>query len=220
MLNSLRSSTCQTAEMDTGVIVVGSGQVGTAPDVLRMTLSVGHDAADVAAAVAKVAERTDAVIAALRAQGVEAAAIATSSVNVHPQYKEMMSPAGFHASHSLTVTTEDLTGFGRLLNAAVDAAGNSLGLDFLQFDVEDKEPLLTQARELAFRQARAKAEELAALAGYALGSVTSISETHGHFPIRGGESRMLSLQAADSPLNITPGEQIFEVSLEVHFSWA
>ncbi len=183
-----------------------------------MTLSVGHDAADVAAAVAQVAQRTDAVIAALRAQGVEASAIATSSVNVHPQYKEMMSPAGFHASHSLTVTTKDLTGFGRLLNAAVDAAGNSLGLDFLQFDVENKEPLLTQARELAFRQAREKAAELAALAGYSLGSVSSISETHAHFPIR--ESVALSASSADSRLNITPGEQTVEVSLQVHFSWA
>ncbi len=183
-----------------------------------MTLSVGHDAADVAAAVAQVAQRTDAVIAALRAQGVQASAIATSSVNVHPQYKEMMSPAGFHASHSLTVTTKDLTGFGRLLNAAVDAAGNSLGLDFLQFDVENKEPLLTQARELAFRQAREKAAELAALAGYSLGSVSSISETHAHFPIR--ESVALSASSADSRLNITPGEQTVEVSLQVHFSWA
>src|SRR6266545_4449985 len=190
--------------MDTGVTVVGSGQVGTAPDVLRMTLSVGHDAADVAAAVAQVAQRTDAVIAALRAQGVEASAIATSSVNVHPQYKEMMSPAGFHASHSLTVTTKDLTGFGRLLNAAVDAAGNSLGLDFLQFDVENKEPLLTQAREPAFRQAREKPAELAALAGYSLGSVSSISETHAHFPIR--ESVALSASSADSRLNIIFGE--------------
>jgi uncharacterized protein YggE len=183
-----------------------------------MTLSVGHDAADVAAAVAEVAERTDAVIAALRAQGVEASAIATSSVNVHPQYKEMMEPRGFHASHSLTVTTKDLTGFGRLLNAAVDAAGNSLGLDFLQFDVEDKEPLLTRARELAFGQAREKAEELAALSGYSLGSVSSISETHGHFPFQ--EQAAVPLGAAGSPLNITPGEQTLGVSLQVHFSWA
>ena len=182
-----------------------------------MSLSVGYDAADVAAAIAQVAQRTDVVIAALREQGVEASAIATSAVNVHPQYKEMMSPAGFHAAHSLMVTTKDLTGFGRLLNAAVDAAGNSLGVEFLQFDVENKEPLLTQARELAFRQAREKAEELAALAGYSLGSVSWISETHGHFPVH---EVALSASRASSPLNITPGEQSVEVSLEVHFSWA
>ncbi|WP_460660227.1 SIMPL domain-containing protein [Kribbella swartbergensis] len=206
--------------METGVSVVGSGQVSAPPDVLRISLSVGHDAADVAAAVGRVAERTEAVIAALRQQGVEASDIATSSVNVHPQYKEMATPSGFHAAHSLTVTTKDLTGFGRLLNAAVDAAGNSLGVDYLQFDVEDKAPLLTRARELAFQQARAKAEELAALAGYSLGSVTSISESYSHAPIRGQMIELQSAKAFDAPLNITPGDQTVELSLEVHFSWA
>ncbi|MGW1342632.1 SIMPL domain-containing protein [Kribbella sp. NPDC002412] len=206
--------------MDTGVSVVGSGQVSAAPDVLRMTLSVGHDAADVATAVSQVAQRTDAVIAALRQQGVEAADIATSSVQVHPQYKEMAAPSGFHASHSLTITTTDLTGFGRLLNAAVDAAGNSLGLDYLQFDVQEKGPLLTRARELAFRQAREKAEELAGLAGYSLGSVTMISESHGYFPIREqAQSKMLG-GGFDAAVSISPGDQAIEVSLQVHFSWA
>ncbi|WP_132212259.1 SIMPL domain-containing protein [Kribbella steppae] len=204
--------------MDTGVSVVGSGQVSAPADVLRMALSVGHDAADVATAVAQVADRTDAVLAALRQQGVEAADIATSSVNVHPQYKEMGSPGGYHAAHTLTVRTKDLTGFGRLLNAAVDAAGNSLGLDFLQFDIEEKTPLLTQARELAFRQARTKAQELAGLAGYSLGSVTSISESYSHAPFQ-EQSQMLG-KGFDAPLNISPGAQTIELSLEVHFSWA
>jgi len=204
--------------MDTGVSVVGTGQVNAPPDVLRMTLSVGHDAPDVATAVAQVSQRTDAVMAALRQQGVEASDIATSSVNVHPQYKEMGQSGGYHASHSLTVTTKDLTGFGRLLNAAVDAAGNSLGLDFLQFDIEEKTPLLTRARELAFRQARIKAEELAGLAGYSLGSVTSISESYSHAPIQ--EQSAALGKGFDAPLNISPGDQAVQLSLEVHFSWA
>jgi uncharacterized protein YggE len=183
-----------------------------------MRLSVEHDAADVSAAVAKVAERTDAAIAALRGQGVEASAIETSAVNVFRDYTEPGSPIRYRASHALTVTTKDLTGFGRLLTAAVGAAGNSLGLDNLQFDIEDKTELLTRARELAFRQARTKAAELAALAGYSLGSVSSISETYGAVPIRAYEA---SAKRAPGPdINISPGEHTVEISLEVHFSWA
>ena len=198
--------------------VVGSGQVSTAPDVLRVSLSVEHVAPDVAAAVAQVAERTDAVTAALRAQGVEASDIGTTTVNVFQEYREPGTAAAYRASHSITVTTKDLTGFGRLLAAAVDAVGNSLGLQGLQFDVEDKEPLLVRARELAFGQARAKAQELAALAGYSLGSVTSISETHAHAPFQ--EFVQQSAKAFDSAVNITPGDSSVQVSLEVVFSWA
>ncbi|TCC58581.1 DUF541 domain-containing protein [Kribbella pittospori] len=206
--------------MDTGVRVVGSGQASAAPDVLRVSFSVDHVAPDVASAVSQVAQRTDAVTAALRDQGVEADDISTTTVNVYQDYKgENQSPA-YRGSHVLTVTTKDLTGFGRLLNAAVDAAGNSLGLQGLEFDIEDKTELLTRARELAFRQARDKAQELAALAGYSLGSVTSISETNRHFPMAEGMALGGSRAKFDAALNITPGEHTAQITLEVQFSWA
>ncbi|TCC39066.1 DUF541 domain-containing protein [Kribbella capetownensis] len=206
--------------MDAGVRVVGSGQAGAAPDVLRVSFSVELVAPDVAATVSQVAQRTDAVTAALRGQGVEADDISTTTVNVYQEYKGQDAVAGYRGSHVLTVTTKDLTGFGRLLNAAVDAAGNSLGLQGLQFDIEDKTELLTRARELAFRQARDKAQELAALAGYSLGSVTSISETNRHFPMAEGMAPSGGAAKFDAALNITPGEHTVQVSLEVHFSWA
>lgn len=204
--------------MDSGITVTGTGQATAPADLLRLTLSVGHDAADVAAAIAQVAERTDAVTAALRGEGVADKDIQTSSVNVYPQYADSMSVAGYRAAHSLTVSTTDLTGFGRLLNAAVGAAGNSLGLDHLQFDVADKGPLLDRARELAFRQARTKADQLAELAGQSIAGIASIAETYGHTPFR-EMSVSLSAKAFDSEISVTPGEQTVDVSLEVCWSW-
>jgi uncharacterized protein YggE len=206
--------------MDSGITVVGTGQVTAPADVLRLTLSVGHDAKDVAAAVAQVAERTDAVNAALREQGVAAKDIQTSSVNVYPQYADSMRVAGYRASHSLTVSTTDLTGFGRLLNAAVNAVGNDLGLDGLQFDVSDKAPLLEQARGLAFAQARQKADQLAGLAGQTIGAIAAVAETYGHAPIREMAAGKSVSLAFDSSIAVTPGDQTVEVSLEVCWAWA
>jgi uncharacterized protein YggE len=206
--------------MDTGVSVVGSGQVTGTPDVLRVTFGVEEVAPDVAAAVATVGERTDAVIAALRAQGVQESQLGTSAVNVFQEYREPGTDPAYRASHTVLVETKDLTGFGALLNAAVDAIGNSLALHGLQFDIEDKSELLTQARELAFEQARAKAAHLAALSGYSLGSVTAVAENQGRFPMR-AESAMLGAKGAyDSAINVVPGEHSVEVSLQVQFAWA
>lgn len=205
--------------MDTGVSVVGSGQVTVAPDVLRVSFSVEQVAPDVANAVARVGERTDSVIAALRGQGVEASQLGTSAVNVFQEYREPGTDTAYRASHTITVETKDLTGFGRLLNAAVDAGGNSLGLHGLEFDVEDKTELLSRARALAFQQAKDKAEELAGLAGYSLGSVSAIAETHGFAPIREGVS-LGAGKAFDSAVNIVPGGQDIQVTLEVRFAWA
>lgn len=205
--------------MESGITVTGTGQATAPADLLRLTLSVGQDAADVATAVAEVAERTDAVTAALREQGVTLADIQTSSVNVHPQYADSMSVAGYRASHSMTVTTRDLTGFGRLLNAAVQAVGNSLGLDYLQFDVEDKSALLERGRELAFTQARQKADQLAGLAGQTIGSIAAVAESYGHAPIREMAAKAVSGGFAPD-LAVTPGEQTIEVSVEVRWNWS
>lgn len=206
--------------MDTGVSVVGSGQVSGTPDILRVTFGVEQVAPDVAAAVATVGERTDAVIAALRAQGVEESQLGTSSVNVFQEYREPGTDPAYRASHTVLLETKDLTGFGALLNAAVDAIGNSLALHGLQFDIEDKSELLIQARELAFQQAKTKAAHLAGLAGFSLGSVTAISETHGHAPWQEQSRAMSASKAYDSAINIQPDEQNVVVALQVHFAWA
>jgi uncharacterized protein YggE len=206
--------------MDSGITVTGTGQATAPADLLRLTLSVGQDAADVATAVAQVAERTDAVTAALKEQGVNLADIQTSTVNVYPQYAESMSVAGYRASHSMTVTTRDLTGFGRLLNAAVEAVGNSLGLDHLQFDVEDKSALLESARELAFAQARQKADQLAGLAGQTIGSIAAVAESYGYAPMIREMAAKRASGGFAPDLAVAPGEQTVEVSVEVRWNWS
>jgi uncharacterized protein YggE len=207
--------------MDTGVSVVGSGQVSAAPDVLRVTFGVEQAAPDVAAAVAHVSELTDAVLAALQGQGLDRSQLGTSSVNVFQEYKEPgATETTYRASHTISVETKDLNGFGALLNAAVDAAGNGLTLHGLSFDIEDKTELLTRARELAFQQARSKAAELAALAGFSLGSVTAIQESQSHSPWREQSATLSKGGAYDSALTLTPGDNTVEVSLQLHFAWA
>jgi uncharacterized protein YggE len=207
--------------MDSGITVTGTGEASAPADVLRLSLGVGRDADDVATAVAAVAERTDAVIAALRAQGVAATDIQTSTVNIYPQYRETMNQvAAFHASHSLAVSTADLNGFGRLLNAAVDAAGNDLTVDHVGFDVTDQKALLDEARKLAFAQAREKAAQLAGLAGQSLGSIAAVEETYGHSPIRAARPSAKGDMAFAPEIAVSPGDQTVEASLTVRWSWA
>jgi hypothetical protein len=94
-------------------------------------------------------------------------------------------------------------------------------MDGLNFDVADKQPLMDEARKLAFAQAREKAAQLAELAGQSLGSISAVAESYGHGPIpmaaamAGKESG-----AYDSHLAITPGEQTVQISLDVCWNWA
>lgn len=205
--------------MDSGITVTGTGQASAPADLLHLRLSVGHDAGDVAAAVSAVAQRTDAVTAALREHGVAEADIHTSAVSVFPQYADAMQVAGYRASHTLTVATTDLDGFGRLLKAAIDAAGNDLAVEQLTFDVTDKAPLLVAARQAAFEQAREKATELAGLAGRPLGEIQAVEEALGGNSPFGRAAKTADVSFA-AELAVTPGEQNIEASLTIHFAWA
>jgi uncharacterized protein len=203
--------------MDSGVTVTGSGQASAPADLLRVVLSVGHDAADVATAVDAVAERTAAVTAALRANGVAAADIRTTGVSVFPNYGDSMRVRGYRASHSLTVSTSGLDDFGSLLNAAIDAAGNDLTVEQLAFDIADKTALIEQARHSAFTDARTKAEHLAELAGRRLGGLEAVEEHVGQGPV----VPMFGRNAAGSSpdLAVAPGEQTVELTITIHWTW-
>ncbi|MFC0628920.1 SIMPL domain-containing protein [Kribbella deserti] len=206
--------------MDSGITVTGTGQAQAPADLLRLHLSVGHSAADVSDAVDAVAAQTDAATAALTAQGVATADIRTSSVNVFPEYGDGMQVSRYRASHSLVVSTADLTGFGRLLKAVVAAIGNDLSLEQLHFDIADKTALIEQARHEAFADARERARHLAELADRQLGGIESVQETRHS---GGFEPMMFAAKdmAAGAPsLAVAPGQQTIESSVTVRWSWA
>jgi uncharacterized protein YggE len=207
--------------MDSGITVTGAGSAAAPADLLRVSLGVGHEAGDVAAAVEHVGVKTAAVTAALRAQGVEEGDIRTTGVQVFPAYAiEPARVETYRASHSISVAIKDLDGFGRLLTAAVDAAGNDLTVDHVGFDVADKTGLVVQAREAAFEDARDRAEHLARLAGRALGRLESVEESPLHGPVGLPIARASKVSLAPFDFGVEPGRQTVEVALTIRWSWA
>ena len=73
----------------------------------------------------------------------------------------------------VNVTVRDLGKLGQLLEASVMAGANSI--NSIQFDVSDREKALSTTRDLAVKNAKAQAQELATLAGVELGEITNIS---------------------------------------------
>jgi uncharacterized protein len=160
------------------IVVTATGTVWAEPD--QATLEVGWSGVEreVGAAVA----RSDAAIAAIRAAlaavGVDPLDVRTSSYGLwrEERWDEGGEPqlAGYRVHHLLQVTIRDLDALGRTIAAATDGGANQIG--GIYFVVADADALQSEARTLAFERARQRAEELAALAGQALGSATSIEE--------------------------------------------
>lgn len=199
-----------------GVTVEAVGTVAGTPDVLTADVGVEVAADDVDTAYAEGNEAAGAVRDALMDAGVDQGDVQTAQLSLRPRRHRPDDDAGeYLARTSLRVTLRDLDTAGATLDAAVAAADGHATLGSLGFDLDDDSALAADAREDAFAQARAKAEQYAELAGRSLGELAAMAEADD--PGRPIPGPAAALEADDSAA-IEPGEE--EVRVRVRATWA
>jgi uncharacterized protein YggE len=163
-----------------GVTVSGEGEVEGAPDTLSVDLGVSLKRPSVGEAVAASAEVANAIIGAVQAAGVEEKDVQTRSYTVNQEFRYPQNgtpiPDGYRVTNTVTVRVRDLTNAGPVIDAATAAGGNDTQINGVAFSLENDGPALSAARDKAFRDARAKAEQYADLAGVSLGGAQAISD--------------------------------------------
>jgi uncharacterized protein YggE len=189
------------------ISVTGQGRATGVADVCRVGLAATALRPTVAAALADSEQAVRRVREALAAAGVTPQDAATSGVSVHAEedYSGPRGPRllGYRAEHGLDVVLRDLTAAGRVLGDAVAAGGEAVRLQGVSFGVEDDTDLRARAREAAWADALRAAEQLARLAGGALGAVRSIDAT---VTRDGGGPRPLAVRAAGiAEIGLEPG---------------
>ncbi|MBF6087856.1 SIMPL domain-containing protein [Nocardia cyriacigeorgica] len=167
------------------VTTFGHGTVRATPDLMRVTLSVESRASKVALAYGRAGERVSAVTDSLRSYGVPSTDIATSGLSVRAETVWVEGGGnkvtGYLATTSLTITLRDIgedadPGPATIIAHCVDAGGDDVRLGGLELTVADPDAVLGAARDAAWDDAKAKAEQYAARAGRTLGAVIEITE--------------------------------------------
>lgn len=205
-------------EVERTVSVTGSGRVSARPDTAVINVGVGTEAPTAEEALAENNERMQALIDSLRASGVDADNIQTTTINLHARYEEEPrinsdGPrlVGYRAENMVQVRVTDLDALGEILDAAVQAGGNQI--HGIHFEVSDAAELQAQARDAAVANAREKAEQLVTAAGAELGEVVTITETEG------GPGPLVRMEAAQADVAasvpIEAGTQEIEVRVDV-----
>lgn len=161
------------------VTVVGSGEVRGVPDTLTADVAIEVVAPDVTAAMNQTNERQQAVLDALNARGIDDADIATTAVNLQPQYGENSAITGYRAGNSISVTIRELDAASSALATIVNAGGDATRINSVSFSIEDDSKLVGDARARAFDDAQGRAQQYAELSGLSLGKIISISEAPG-----------------------------------------
>jgi uncharacterized protein YggE len=209
--------------IETGIAVTGTGEVEGRPDTVRIQIGVSVTRKSVADATSDAAALAHALMATLLAAGVAERDVQTANLSVNPNYEyppnRQPKLTGYTFTNTLFVVIRDIDAAGSIIDRAITTGGDNAVLHGISFALADDAAALVAAREAAFADARAKAEQLAGLAGVALGPAVAIEELErGAFPTP-PSPKLMRMAAADAgPPPVAAGQVTTTVQVSVRFA--
>lgn len=163
----------------------GTGMVQVSPDSAMVSLGVQTQASTAQAALQENTAKMEAVLAALRAQGIADADIQTSAISLQPIMEEPgtlpatpgVSPGtitGYRATNVVTARVRQLNKVGIVIDAAVQAGANTV--EGIFFTLQDTSAPQRQALQQAIQDSRGKADAIAGQIGVTISGIRSVSE--------------------------------------------
>lgn len=201
--------------------VAGNAEAKADPDLATFRLGVETQA--------KIAKEAQGATATLASRLIDAAlkvvpnrkAYQTSDLSLEPVYSQpalgggtTQAPkiVGYRARNILSVRVEDVSKVGPLIDAVTEAGATNI--DSISFGLKDARAARRQALTEAVKDARDKAEAMAAGLGLRLGDVFSVDE--GGLPVvRPYEAPVMAMRAAGAP--VMAGEVSLSASVTVRF---
>ncbi len=203
-----------------GIVVSGTGRVAVTPEIASLEVGVSLTGPDLEQAREAAATKIGAAQRYLIGAGVAETDIRTTRLNVHTSFDRPSadSPAReqvFHLSSGLQATIRHLGSAESIVNDLFAEIGDGISMNGLTFGVEDPTTGRAEAIELAFEDARAKAVQLARLAGVTLGPVVSVSESEGEHR---GHPQMAMARSAGADIPVAAGQ--LDQQATVTIRWA
>ncbi|GGC17566.1 hypothetical protein GCM10011371_01320 [Novosphingobium marinum] len=218
---------------NTLLTVSAEGEVMREPDIAVFSAGVVTTGKTAREALSANSTAMTRVIAALKRSGIADRDIQTSNLSVTPVYanrprqpgdslEQQVPPIiGYRANNSVSVRHRNLDEYGRVIDTLIEAGANNVnGPDF---QLDDPDTALDEARVRAVRKARERAELYARAAGLRVSRILSISESgfnYGPPPVM--YARMASDEAmpAPPPAPMQPGEMRMTTNVTIQYELA
>lgn len=163
---------------ETSLKVRGTGIVNTTADNARIILGVRESSADVLEAQASVNGKINAIVAALKENGVDSKDIGTENLYIFANYdysgtEERLT--GYTATNTISINTAEMDKVGEYIDVAFAHGANTL--ENVYFSRRDSSEMQNEALQLAVQNACEKAEIIAEAAGMTIVGIESIDES-------------------------------------------
>jgi uncharacterized protein YggE len=207
-------------QQQVGLWVGGEGKSKAVPDVVLLSLGIEAESKTVARAQQDAAEAMDAVMKALKANGVADKDIQTQRFSILPvtqwiEEAQRQIITGYRVTNVVIAKIRQVDKAGPVIDAVAEAGGNLTRIDNISFSVDDPTPNYNEARAKAVEDAMAKAKQMANSAGVKLGKLIYMSESTPYVPPVAIRDYAMKAEAATPTTPISPGELEIQVSVQM-----
>ncbi|HLN05078.1 MAG TPA: SIMPL domain-containing protein [Acidimicrobiales bacterium] len=201
------------------ITVDATGTASAPPDIARIQLLTSAEDPAPGDALTTCSLLTERVLGALRDAGVADSDLETTSIELDERRDREEGTVKYRASSSFVATVRPPGEAGRVVAAAVEAAGTGVEINGVGFDIDDRDPLVSVARRDAVARAVSAARELAEAAGLVLGPLVDLTEGGVWRPPRPRRA-MRQMAAAAAPPPVELGELSVAVTVTAVFGVA
>ena len=200
------------------VSVNGEGKIKTVPDQVSITIGVeskGNVAKDVKT---ENDTKIDAVLKSIKRYSIAKEDFQTQRVSLYPNYDYEKKKQSYTATQTVVVLVKDLSRYDALM-ADLTATGVNR-IDNVEFKSSNLQQLQSEARKLAVKDAKAKAEDFVSGLGQKIGKAIAISDnSQSYSPPRPVMYQMKTMAVMDSAPRETLATGEIEVIINVNVSF-
>jgi hypothetical protein len=218
---------CPLKDVVPSITTTGTASAEVLPDIAVVSLGIMTERPKAADAARENAAASQALIAEIKAQGIDPRDIKTVSVSLTPVYDEIREDErgsrrvlrGYLARNDLTVRLRQIDKAGAFVARWIERGANRV--EAIAFDLEDKEARLETLRGEAVRDALRKAMSYVNGLGIKLGRVLSIAPPPSHFPRPQAAFQMArAVPDASAGIALEPGVETLRAEVEVTWELA
>lgn len=221
-------ATVQISQQQQGIWVTGTGELSITPDIATLSLGVQAQEAAVSQAQSEATDAMAKVMNSLTGSGIDPKDIQTGHFSISQRTrwdsnKQLDIVYGYQVSNMVTVKIRDTAKASNIIDAVVQAGGDFIRINGINFTVEDPSKYYQQVREMAVTAANNKAKELAKLSGVTLGKPTYVTEAAQYSPVYGSYSNVSAsipapMIVSSAPPPISVGETKITLTIQLAYN--
>ena len=198
--------------------VNGEGKIKVVPDQVSISATVETKGNNVKDIKKQNDEKIDAVLKFIKRMNIPTADFKTKQVSLNPQYDYEKKKTSYNAVQTIEIILKDLTKYDELMEGLVQQGINRI--DKVSFESSKLAQYQSEARKIAIKDAKAKAEDYVSVLGQKVGKAITISDNSQIYqpqPMYAGMRMKESADASASNETLAIGEIEITANVSVSF---